>query len=147
MRRVLIVTLIPILACGERAPDDRPAEEAAPAAMQPRVEIVQPAEGDTVTGSEVQVVLAAHGIRVAPAQGERVEGEGHHHLFVDRDPTPMADTIPKEGQGIYHLGTGAEEFTLQNVSPGEHRLIAVFAWGDHVPIPRVQADTVRFYVR
>lgn len=145
MRKLLLLVIAFVWGCGERAPEERPAEEAAPAT--PRVEIVQPAEGDSAAGPDVHVMLRAHGIRVAPAQGERVEGEGHHHLFVDRDPTPLADTIPKEGQGIHHLGTGAEEFTLMNVSPGEHRIIAVFAWGDHVPIPGVQADTVRFHVR
>jgi hypothetical protein len=134
--------LLAAATCGERAP--RRAEEAAP---EKRVEIVAPADGDTVVGPEVEVVLRAVGVRVAPALGERVEGEGHHHLFVDTEVTPPGDTIPKDVPGIVHLGTGAERFVVKDLAPGPHRIVAVFAWGDHVPIPDVAPDTVRIVVQ
>lgn len=144
----LLAALAAGAACGrERAAEERRAEEAAPEAMARRVEIVLPTDGDTVVGSDVHVILRAYGVKVAPALGERVEGEGHHHIFVDKDVTPPGDSIPKEVAGIIHLGTGAEEFTVKGLAPGAHRLIAVFAWGDHVPIPDVATDTVHIHVK
>lgn len=131
-------------ACGgERAAEK---QSAADSAAAPRVEIVRPADGD-ITGPNVLIQLAAHGVRVAPAQGVPIEGEGHHHLFVDKDVTPPGDTIPRNVDGIIHLGTGAEEFELKNLSPGSHRIIAVLAYGNHAPMKGVAADTVQIYVQ
>ena len=84
---------------------------------------------------------------VEPAQGERVAGRGHHHIFVDTEVTPASEPIPKQVKGIIHLGTGASQFTVKGLTPGEHRLIAVLAYGDHVAMERVAADTVRVVVR
>lgn len=145
---ITVVSLVAASACGERGTEEQPAERAGEATAEaPRAEIVHPADGDTVTGPNVHVQLAAHGVRVAAALGERVEGEGHHHLFVDKDVTPPGDTIPKQVDGIIHLGTGAEEFEVKDLGPGAHRIIAVLAWGDHVPMEGVAADTVRIYVK
>ncbi|MFZ5623472.1 MAG: DUF4399 domain-containing protein [Gemmatimonadota bacterium] len=92
------------------------------------------------------VKLAAHGVQVVPADGRREEGKGHHHLFLDADVTPSDSVIPKTVQ-IVHLGNGANEYQFANVTPGKHRLIAVLAWGDHVPMKGVMADTVTFTVK
>lgn len=108
--------------------------------------MVQPAEGDSV-GSEVRVVLRAEGVEVVAADGQRVEGRGHHHLFIDTDPTPPGAVIPAGVPGIVHIGTGAGEWTITGLAPGEHRLIAVLAYGDHVPMEGVATDTVRVVVR
>jgi hypothetical protein len=46
-----------------------------------------------------------------------------------------------------HLGTGGTEHTFTGVAPGPHRIIAVVAYGDHVPMASVKADTVNIVVK
>lgn len=111
-----------------------------------RALMLQPADGDTL-GPDVRVVLGAEGVEVVAADGQRVAGRGHHHLFIDTDPTPPGTVIPAGVPGIVHLGTGASEWTIAGLAPGEHRMIAVLAYGDHVPMEGVATDTVRVVVK
>jgi len=85
-------------------------------------------------------------VEVVPATDER-PGTGHHHLFVDHDLTPLADTIPRGVTGILHLGRGQTEFVLDSLKPGPHRMIAVVADWRHVPLKPLVVDTVRFTVK
>lgn len=110
-----------------------------------RVRIVQPKNGDTVKTTDVRVVLEAQGIEIAPA-AEKRPGTGHHHLFLDTDPTPPDSMIPVGVSGIVHLGRGQSEYTFTGVAAGSHRLIAVVAGWDHVPIKPLVVDTIRFVV-
>ncbi len=110
-----------------------------------RVHIVEPADGAVVNSGDVRVVLAATGVEIAPASEQR-SGTAHHHLFVDRDLTPLSDTIPSGVTGILHLGRGQTEFLLQTLAPGEHTVIAVLANWAHVPLSPPALDTVRFTV-
>ncbi len=110
----------------------------------PTVTITSPAEGEVITGA-VRVTLAAQHVEIAPAADER-PGTGHHHLFLDRDPTPATDTIPAGVTGIIHLGRGQTEFTFDSLAPGPHRIIAVLADHGHVPLRRARTDTVAFVV-
>jgi Domain of unknown function (DUF4399) len=147
MPRYLPVVLLlgfAALACKPEAPPVPPAEPAssAPAAA---VTILSPRSGDT-TDASLTVRLAVAGAKVVPADGSHTEGEGHHHVFVDADPTPADSVIPKL-EGIYHIGTGADSLRLEGLASGPHRLIAVFAYGDHVPMTSVKPDTVNFVVR
>ncbi len=120
---------------------------AASAAEKPaRVRIVQPHNGDTVTTGDVRVVLEAQGVAIVPATEKR-PGTGHHHLFLDTDLTPLNEKIPQGVSGIIHLGRGQSEFTFSDVPAGGHRLIAVVADGDHVPLQPPLVDTVRFVVK
>jgi uncharacterized protein DUF4399 len=110
------------------------------------VRIVQPRDGDTLTTAEVRVVLEAHGVEIAPATDQR-RGTGHHHLFLDTDVTPPNEKIPQGVTGIIHLGRGQSEFTFTDVPAGRHRLIAVVADWEHVPLRPLVVDTVRFVVK
>ena len=134
-----------LAACSSEGAADRAKTEAGDEALLGRVEILEPADGDTV-GPDVRIVLHTEGVVVEPAQGERVPGRGHHHIFVDAEVTPTSEPIPKQVEGIVHLGTGASQFTVRGRTPGEHRLIAVLAYGDHVPMERVATDTVTVWV-
>lgn len=137
------------LACG-----GEPASEPAPLGAEPaptdavpparRVEIVSPAEGETVAGPAVTVRLAAHDFLVVPA-GDTTANSGHHHLFLDRDVSAAGAPIPAEPGRIVHLGNGADSVVLE-VGPGEHVLIAVVGDAGHVPVEPALADTVRFVV-
>ena len=135
-KRLLLSALLLLAACSERG---------APPPVAAAERILSPTEGDTVSADFV-VRLAVTGARVVPANGTRVEGEGHHHLFVDVDLTPADSAIPKT-EGIYHLGNGADSLALQGIAPGPHRLIAQFAYGNHVPMTSVATDTVWFVVK
>ncbi len=63
------------------------------------------------------------------------------------DAVPAGAAIPAGVPGIVHLGTGAGEWTVSGLAPGEHPIIAVLAYGNHVPMEGVAADTVRVVVR
>ena len=108
-----------------------------------RVTIAQPRDGDTLTTAEVRVVLEAQGIEIVPATEKR-PGTGHHHLFLDTDVTPLGEKIPQGVTGIIHLGRAQSDFTFTDVAPGSHRLIAVVADADHVPIQPPVVDTIHF---
>ena len=132
----------------EAAPDSAAAPAEAPPAAPAgaaTVTILSPTEGESVAGPNVTVRLGASGVTIVPAANHDA-GTGHHHIFVDRDPTPLTDTIPAGVADIRHLGQGQTEFTIEGLAPGEHRLIAVIAnWG-HVPLSPPAMDTVRFTV-
>ena len=110
------------------------------------VEIVEPAESAVVSGPDLQLVLAATGVEITPATEER-EGTAHHHLFVDRDVTPLSDTSPSGLTGILHLGRGQTEVLLRDLTPGEHVVIVLLANWAHVPLSPPATDTVRFTVQ
>lgn len=109
------------------------------------VSITSPTEGSTFPGPVVHVTLGIAGIELAPASEQRA-GVAHHHLFLDVDPTPAADTIPAGVTGIIHLGRAQTEFHWDSVPPGPHRIIAVLADSWHVPLQPLAADTVNFVV-
>lgn len=111
-----------------------------------RVEIVEPADGDTIQGPQVTVRLEAYGFTVVPA-GDTTANSGHHHFFLDRDVTPMDEVIPSEVGSVVHMGDGSSTYVLENVPPGEHRLIAVVGDAIHVPVQPPLMDTVHFVVR
>lgn len=123
------------------------ADVAEPAMVEgPRVEITSPAEGATVPGDSILVTLVTHDAIVEPADARQTPGRGHHHIFIDEDVTSPTEPIPPTSETIIHLGTGAEEFVIPTLAPGPHRVIAVFAYGDHVPNTEVAQDTVNFTV-
>lgn len=120
------------------------ATPSAPAAAS--VQILSPAEGDTVT-LPFTMTLGASGVEVIAANGLREEGKGHHHLVLD-DDAPATDSLPLAPAPIViHLGTGATERVFDSLAPGPHRVIAIFAGGDHVPFTTVGRDTVTFVVK
>ncbi len=111
----------------------------------PSVRIAAPNDGDTLSGSFL-VRLTATGVRVVPATGTAVAGEGHHHVYIDADPGNDPGAI-LTGPGIVHLGKGVDTLRVDSLVPGSHRIIAVFAAGDHVPMAGVRRDTAQFVVR
>ena len=116
-------------------------EEGEPAS----VTIIAPLEGAEVTGPDVLVRLGASEVTITSADVHE-PGTGHHHIFVDRDLTPLDDTIPAGVPGIIHMGRGQTEFLVEGLEPREHRLIAVIAEWTHVPLSPPAVDTVRFTV-
>lgn len=110
------------------------------------VEILEPGDG-AVVGPDVRVTLNAVGVQVEPATSTRVPGRGHLHLLVDQDLTTAGQPIPAGVPGIVHMGDGSTEYSLTGLAPGEHQLIAVLGYGNHVPMDRVATDTIRIVVQ
>lgn len=130
MRRSFYVAALAVLAACSLA-----------AIKPPRARIVSPKAGSTLASGSVLVRFKADGIAIVPASGVQEAGKAHHHLFVDADLSPSSEVIPKTAQ-IHHLGNGADTLRLENLAPGRHRLIAVLAWGTHVPVAGARPDTI-----
>lgn len=112
----------------------------------PSVEILSPADGDTVS-LPFTVRLGSAGVEIVPASGVREEGKGHHHIVFD-DGQPIDDSQPLgTPPSVIHLGDGSAERVIETLTPGPHRIVAILAWGDHVPMTDVKRDTVTVVVR
>ncbi len=110
------------------------------------VSITSPAQGSEVQGPAVTVQLSVAGFELRPA-GDLTEGTGHHHLYLDADVTDPREPVPTLPESVIHMGDASSSYTFENVSPGEHRIIAVVADGVHVPLQPWVVDTVTFTVR
>ena len=117
----------------------------APTPSNAAVTITSPAKGAT-TGKDVKVSLHATGVTIAKADGKKVEGVGHYHLFLDTIPTPDNAPIPPTTKKVVHIGTGDSTFTFKDLAAGPHQIIAVIGYGDHSPMPG-RRDTVSFTVK
>lgn len=132
------------------SPADKPATTdtaavATAVAVEPSVSIVGVADGDSVS-QPFTVRLEAQGVEVIAATGTSEPGKGHHHLVIDGDAPP--DSLPLPAMPVViHMGTGATERVIDSLPPGPHRIIAIFAGGDHVPMTSVRRDTVTVIVR
>jgi hypothetical protein len=109
------------------------------------VTITSPTDGAT-TGADVTVTMTSQGVRIEKADGKKVEGVGHYHLFLDTPPSPDDKPIPPTSAKIVHIGTGDSTYTFKAVPAGEHHVIAVIGYGDHTPM-RAGRDTVTFTVK
>lgn len=145
-----VVAALSIGGCSGR--DNTPAADSAMratsavGAAMAAVEILAPANGDTIALPFV-LRLGIAGAEVIPANGKREAGKGHHHFIIDGDPA-TSDTLPlAAAPTVIHMGNGASERTLDSLPPGPHRVIAIFASGDHVPWSTVARDTVSFVVK
>ena len=116
-----------------------------PATSDVAVSITSPANGDTVSGSAVHVMLGATGIEIAPAADARPE-TAHHHLYLDVDFPQTENSIPMGVSGVVHLGQAQTDYHWENVAPGAHRIIAVLADPGHIPLRPFVTDTVNFVV-
>ncbi len=158
MKRSTALALIVLAtACGEKkaattdstaaaTPAAAPAVAAPAASTAPTVSIAKPAEGDS-TGADVTVVLSAKNVTIAKADGKKVEGTGHYHLFLDTTPTMDTLPIPPTTKQVVHIGTGDSTYTFKGLSKGPHQIIAVIGYGNHAPMTTSVTDTVHFVVK
>jgi hypothetical protein len=101
--------------------------------LGPAIDASAPAT--VATGQPVVITVRTQGFDVVPANGDTTGTSGHLHVFVDRDPTPAGQSIPKEA-GIIH--SAATTIEVPGLAPGEHVLWVVAGNGIHVPFaPRV----------
>lgn len=93
-----------------------------------------PADGQTVSGAQIEVVMSLDGGRIVDSASTTLTPDtGHVHLSLDGKVVSMT-------YGLVQL------VDVQGLSPGEHTLEAEFVAADHGPFdPRVVART-RFTV-
>jgi len=115
------------------------------AAVPARVTITQPADGAVVDAGPVLFVMETEGLEIVEA-GNMNPGTGHHHLVVNGD-IDWALPIPNDPGVHYHMGLAQTEFTIEDLTPGEHRVISVVADGVHIPLDPPVADTITITVR
>jgi Domain of unknown function (DUF4399) len=140
-----LAALFTVAACAKK--EGAPADTSAMKAMAQAVTVTisSPAEGDTIHGDTVHIVLGASGIELAPAAEGRA-GTAHHHLYLDTDLGTPDLPIPAGTPGIVHLGKAETTYAWANVAPGPHRIIAILADPSHVPLSPLVADTVHIVV-
>ena len=102
----------------------------------PSVTLSAPA---TVPNGAAAVVNAkVDGVTLVAADGDTSGKTGHLHFFIDRQPTPQGQAIPKEA-GIVH--TAETQLSIPGLAPGPHVVIVVVGDGTHKPFdPPVQAE-------
>ncbi len=116
--------------------------EAAPAA-EPRVFIISPTDGATVS-SPVTVAFGIAGYAVAPA-GTYEPATGHHHLLIDTGLPALDQPIPADSNHV-HFGKGQTETTVE-LAPGQHTLQLLLGDGNHVPhSPPLASDVITITV-
>jgi hypothetical protein len=137
LRFVLLLAVL-VAACG---PSGAPtaANPSVPASLGPRpstsatVEILQPAQGATVSGATVHVVLKLDGATIVPATTTAIRpDQGHVHLYVNNQ--------------LVSMNYGLEQDIP--VAQGTFALRAEFVAADHAPFnPRVNSDEIVFTVK
>ena len=147
MKRPMVAAGVAVLILGcagdtEQAEQPPAMEEAA---VPARVMITEPADGAEVDAGPVVFVMETEGLEIVAA-GVMDAGTGHHHLIVDGD-VDWALPIPNDPGVHYHMGLAQTEFTIEDMTPGEHRVIAVVADGVHIPLDPPVADTITIVVR
>ena len=108
----------------------------------PSVEIVEPADGSTVTGSSVTVSVNVTNFEIVDAFGApNVTGQGHLHYFMDVEPPTEPGTPAVTEPGTY-VPTVNLTHTWQNVSPGMHTFSVLLANNDHSAVQPPVTRTV-----
>lgn len=148
---MLVVPALLVPACGSDAPvrstgsvasSQGPTAGTEPQASAGRVQIVAPEAGARIDGNVVTLKLAVAGLSVVKADGDTSGRTGHVHVFVDRDPVPTGQPIPKE-PGIIH--TADTTVTIPGLSVGRHVFRVVLGDGVHTRLagdgaPSVEVD-------
>jgi hypothetical protein len=132
--------------CGSTTASSGPTQQATPPATLPpgtpsaarpsspaQISITSPADGSTVTGTTMHVVVDLTGAKVVQATSSNITPtEGHVHLYIDGNLQYMAYTL-------------SQDFP---VHPGTYTIKAEFVASDHFPFnPRVYSKPIVFTVK
>lgn len=103
---------------------------ASAAQSSPELVVSAPAEGATITGTDVAVTFQVSGVRLVPSgvplaeAGKRPDanrpGEGHLHFMLDLLPIV-----------VWERG---EPYSFSNITPGDHQLMVELVNNDHSPL-------------
>lgn len=102
------------------------------------VNIIKPNNGDSLKGP-IEVCMEVKNLEVEPAKMGINEGKGHHHILFSSLPADLSQPLGK--LSVIHMGSGVSCHIL-NLSPGKHSLLALFAYGNHVPYDPPVSDKI-----
>ncbi len=111
-------------------------------AEEKRVFITEPANGAKVT-SPVKICMGVEGLILEPSSEGVNEGAGHHHILFSSLPADLSKPL---GKGEVHLSDGSTCRTF-TFAPGRHVIIALFAYGNHVPYNPPITDKIMIMVK
>lgn len=100
-------------------------------------------DGQTVN-QELTVQFGVKGMSVKPA-GELVEGTGHFHLIIDKEPAAKGQVVPADENHI-HYGKGQLQDTV-TLKPGKRQLTLQFADGAHRSLGKEWVKTITVNVK
>ena len=125
LRTVLLacVLLVASIAC---ASNDDTGDDGDAAAAEPAMSL-----GDvesSVEGNTVRIPVDIEGFDVVAPDGDTSGDSGHFHVFVDREPVELGETIPVE-RGIVH--SPDNPIWVVGLEPGSHDLTVVVGDGTH----------------
>lgn len=134
--RILAAVALVVAACGGGPVTTPPAAASDAPTLGPRpsslatVEILEPAQGATVIGTSVHVVLRLNGAKIVTQTSTAIRpDEGHVHLYVNNQ--------------LVSMNYGLEQDIT--VTPGSLVLRAEFVAADHAPFnPRVESADIVF---
>ncbi|NBA97884.1 DUF4399 domain-containing protein [Pseudomonas sp. R5(2019)] len=157
MKRLLSRIAVAGLLVGMSAYSVAEGLQGAPAPAGAKVFFVSPADGATVDKT-FTVKFGIEGMELKPA-GDVTPNTGHHHLLVDVDKAPAADTvlpiimIPENNQPlpagpqVLHFGKAQTEARI-TLAPGKHTLQLVLGDKAHVPFkPSVESKKITVTVK
>ncbi len=94
---------------------------------------------DSVEGNVVSLPVDIEGIDIKAADGDESGESGHFHVFIDKEPVAVGETIPREA-GVVH--SAENPIQLYGLSPGEHEFTVVLGDGTHTRIEEDAEDSV-----
>lgn len=86
------------------------------------------AQGTPAAGRPFKIAVAVEGATLVKADGAAVGETGHLHVFIDRDPTPPGQVVPKQ-EGIIHSAETTIE--IPALAAGDHTIWVVLGHGNH----------------
>lgn len=106
-------------------------------AQSPSLQIISPAEGDTVHGNQVLIKFKADNFTFTDFRGGAVvkPNEGHLHIWLDSG-NPVAETALKQ--------ISTEPYILDNVPTGSHTVTLELVHSDHTSLSPKVVKNVHF---
>jgi hypothetical protein len=96
------------------------------------INIVHPADGETVTGTTLDIVMTLPGGKIVDYTGTNLTPDtGHIHILLDHKLISMTFGL-------------VQEVSLQDLAPGTHLLEAEFVAVDHAPFDPPVTSSVTF---
>lgn len=96
--------------------------------------------GTPAAGAPFEISVKVEGATIVKADGDTSGSTGHLHVFIDRDPTPAGQPIPKE-EGIIH--TTDTTIEIPALPAGDHTIWVVLGDGTHTPIAGPVEDRLK----
>jgi hypothetical protein len=93
----------------------------------------------SVGGNTVLLPVDVEGVDIVAADGDTSGDSGHFHVFVDREPADVGETIPRE-RGVVH--SPDNPVWVVGLEPGSHELTVVVGDGTHHRIHGDLEDSV-----